>query len=483
MTWNPRWKLAESLGLATGMALALVALPALVFAGQEGDVAPNEQVTFTKDVMPILQRSCQRCHHPDSIAPMSLITYEEVRPYARAIKYRTGLRNSPGVAGIYAMPPWYIDRNIGIQKFKDDPSLSDEEIATLATWADSGARRGNPADMPPPIAFIDADEWELGSPDLIVSSRSVTMKGQASDWWGPIGDAPTGLTEDRYVASIQMREVNDLDRQTGRATIGGLHIFHHLTMRQAGPDGVVYEDEAAQGWPTHEVGRNSDIIDPAAGKLLRAGSKFVFPSAHLHSTGTDTTGHVEIGLTFHPKGYQPKTTLVRVGGSTGDLDIKGMEADQRIEAFTTLRENTKLVSFEPHMHAAGVRMCLDAIWGSTVETLACAGYNHSWVRVYTYAEDAAPLLPKFTILRITGYFDNTPANKNVSDPRNWSGLGHRSIDNMLIHIGRGIQLSDEEFEQELVKRRESLTEGQMVPGCPLCGYSKIPVTTASNQTP
>ena len=116
-------------------------------------------------------------------------------------------------------------------------------------------------------------------------------------------------------------------------------------------------------------------------------------------------------------------------------------------------------------------------------TLVCAGYNHSWVRVYTYAEDAAPLLPKFTILRITGYFDNTPANKNVSDPRNWSGLGHRSMDNMLIHIGRGIQLSDEEFEQELAKRGESLTEGQMVPGCPLCGYSKMPVTTASSQVP
>jgi hypothetical protein len=129
-------------------------------------------------------------------------------------------------------------------------------------------------------------------------------------------------------------------------------------------------------------------------------------------------------------------------------------------------------------------MCLDAIWGTTVETLSCSGYNHSWVRVYTYADDATPLLPKGTILRVTGYFDNTPANKNVSDPRNWAGLGHRSMDNMMNDIVNGIYLSDEEFQQEIAQRRERLrlAEGQTVIGCPLCGYSK-PVTTAGNQQP
>jgi hypothetical protein len=98
------------------------------------------------------------------------------------------------------------------------------------------------------------------------------------------------------------------------------------------------------------------------------------------------------------------------------------------------------------------------------------------VKTYAYQEDAAPLLPKGTILKVTGYFDNTPANKNVVDPRNWSGLGHRSIDNMLILIAQGINLTDEQFAQEVAKRRTTLrlTEGQSAPGCPLCSFAKIP---------
>src|SRR5258706_11105441 len=122
-------------------------------------------VTFTKDIAPILQRSCQGCHRPDSMAPMSLITYEDVRPWARAIKQRTGLRNRMGV-----MPPWFIEKNIGIQSYKDDVSLSEQEIATIAAWVDAGAPQGKPADMPPPLVFASADQWVIGEPDLVVDS-------------------------------------------------------------------------------------------------------------------------------------------------------------------------------------------------------------------------------------------------------------------------------------------------------------------------
>ena len=136
----------------------------------------------------------------------------------------------------------------------------------------------------------------------------------------------------------------------------------------------------------------------------------------------------------------------------------------------------KLSVFEPHMHAAGVRMCLESIYGSLVETLSCAGYDHSWVKTYQYADDVAPLLPKGTILHVSAFFDNTPANKNVVDPRNWSGLGHRSIDNMVILLAQGLTLTDEQFEREMAARREKLhlSEGQSVLGCPLCGFLKVP---------
>jgi len=144
------------LGLAVVLmtTLGVIATPAAASAQDDA-----REVTFTKDVAPILQRSCQACHRTGSIAPMSLLTYEEARPWARSIKEKVVTRG---------MPPWYIDRNIGIQGFKYDYSLSDDEIATIAAWVDSGAPRGNPADMPPPRAFPDIAEWKIGEPDWVV---------------------------------------------------------------------------------------------------------------------------------------------------------------------------------------------------------------------------------------------------------------------------------------------------------------------------
>ena len=153
--------LAYGLLAAATLVFALSPTPAVAqTAGAQ--VGHQDEVTFSKDIAPILQRSCQKCHRPNSLAPMSLITYEEVRPWARAIKNRTGLRDQMGV-----MPPWYIEKDIGIQRFANDSSLSDEEVALIAAWADNGAKQGNPADMPTPPPFIDVDEWEIGEPDLI----------------------------------------------------------------------------------------------------------------------------------------------------------------------------------------------------------------------------------------------------------------------------------------------------------------------------
>ena len=429
--------------------------------------AQADPVTFSKDIAPILQRSCQSCHRPDSIAPMSLLTYEEVRPYARAIKQRTALRHRRG-----AMPPWFIEKEIGIQRFKDDISLSDAEIATIARWADAGAPRGNPADLPPARVFTDNASWQIGTPDLIVTSPAVDMKAVSPDYWGALAPVPTGLTEDRYVAAIEMKEVNDSRNKPGRATVGGLFVFHHAVMSVNGPDGR----PTGGGWPVHEVGRNADIFDSQAGKLLRAGSTVSLPSVHLHANGKDTRASLQIGFKFHPVGYKPQiqSTLITIG--TDDIDIPGGASGISQSAYLTLSQPIKLTVFEPHMHSTGVRMCLEAIIGSHVETLNCSGYDHNWVKTYAFQEDAAPLLPRGTILKVTGHFDNTPANRNVVDPRNWSGLGHRSIDNMLILIAQGVNLTDDQFAQEVARRRTTLNlaEGQTAPGCPMCSYAQIP---------
>jgi hypothetical protein len=175
-------------------------------------------------------------------------------------------------------------------------------------------------------------------------------------------------------------------------------------------------------------------------------------------------------------GYKPQTqsTLITVG--TDDIDIPGGASGVSQSAYLTLSQPLKLTVFEPHMHSTGVRMCLEAIYGSHVETLNCSGYDHNWVKTYAYTEDAAPLLPRGTILKITGYFDNTPANRNVVDPRNWSGLGHRSIDNMLILIAQGVNLTDDQFAQEVARRRATLklSDGQTTPGCPMCTFATMP---------
>jgi mono/diheme cytochrome c family protein len=431
-------------------------LGAGLFVTASSTSAQTGQATFTKDIAPILQRSCQSCHRPDSVAPMSLLTYEDARPYARAIKQRTALRHNRG-----GMPPWFIEKEIGIQRFKDDVSLSDAEIDKIAKWADAGAPHGNPADLPPARVFADNATWEIGTPDLILKSPSVTMKGVSPDYWGALAAVPTGLTEDRYVAAMEIKEVNDSRDKPGRATVGGLFVYHHAVLNVGGSGGA---------WPVHEVGRNADVFDSRAGKLLRAGSSLSFPSVHLHANGKDTTAFLQVGFKFHPVGYKPQiqSTLISIG--TDDLDIPGGARGISQSATMTLSRPLKLTVFEPHMHATGVRMCLEATYGSRTETLNCSGYDHNWVKTYAYEEDAAPLLPQGTILKVTGYFDNTPANKNVVDPRNWSGLGHRSIDNMLVMIGQGVYLTEQQFAEEVTRRRTTLkvTEGQTVVGCPRC---------------
>ena len=167
---------------------------------------------------------------------MSLVTDEDARPWARAMKQRTGIGPKAGV-----MPPWYVEKNIGIQKFHNDPSLSDDEIATIAKWADSGAPRGNPADMPPPKVSTRIAK-PMGHPLRRTSSykmKELTVKGDAPDWWGEIPSVPTGLTEHRYVAALEIKEVNDVESHTGpnRATVGGRFVFHHMIWRTQVLDG------------------------------------------------------------------------------------------------------------------------------------------------------------------------------------------------------------------------------------------------------
>ena len=430
-----------AVGGVTTLVVGLVAFPAH---------ATGQPVTFTKDVAPILHRSCVQCHRPGSIAPMSLISYEDARPWARAIREKTSLAPDDPER----MPPWFIERNVGIQQFKDDPSLTDEEVALIAAWVAEGAPRGDPADMPE--IDLPAREWSIGTPDLVVSSPSMTIPAVAPDFYGRIGPAPIGLTEDRYVKAVEFREVRH-DAGAASREAGDLNYFvvHHAVIgAAAGAAGTAESRSAGRFNVVWELGQNSTIYPDVLGVKLAAGSVLNF-DLHTHSIGTETTFSIEVAFTLHPRGYQPKYTNAGSFNSlTYDLDIPGNK-ETVIEALWPLSRPGMVLSFEPHLHSSGRRMCVEALYPTGYqETLNCAGYNHNWVKVYHYEDDVTPLLPAGTVLKITAWYDNTAGNPRVADPRNWKGWGSRSIDDMMFLLSRVIWLTEDEFQAEVAARAE-----------------------------
>ena len=168
---------------ATELALLAAVFPVLSAAAE---LASNRPVTFAKDIAPILQEKCQSCHRAGSIAPMSLLTYEQTRPWAKAIKERVVSRT---------MPPWHLDKTVGIQEFQNDMSLSDSQIHDIARWVDAGAPLGDPKDLPAPKVWPKDDGWQLskqfGAPDMVLSSDAYTMSAKGQDvWFKPLTPIP-----------------------------------------------------------------------------------------------------------------------------------------------------------------------------------------------------------------------------------------------------------------------------------------------------
>jgi len=405
-------------------------------------VAQAEPVTFTKDVAPILQRSCQNCHRPGAIAPMSLLTYDDVRPWARAIKEKVSKRQ---------MPPWYIDHNIGISAFKDDPSLSDREIATISQWVDAGAPRGNPTDMPPPRQFSDLDQWHIGKPDFIVTMKKpYILPANGPDNIVNVLVDP-GFTEDMYVTAVESKP----------ADARSYKVVHHFTTNlvedvEADPTGLFFNEYA--------LGKNGDIFPPNSGRLIRAGSKINF-NLHLNPRGEETPVTVQLGFKVFPKGVVPKyVAFTQHMGDTTELDIPAGQI-ARHDGYFRLPRPALVSSFQPHMHNRGKAMCMEVIYPDVradtarpgparTETLSCVSdYQFGWHITYPYADNVAPLLPAGTIVHITSWHDNTANNKYNPDPRNWVGFGQRSIDEMSFAWVTLTYLEEDEYQQRVEARK------------------------------
>ena len=445
----------------------LFALPAMVSAqtgapdartlrvGVETGVEATAVPTFTKDVAPIFQKKCESCHRPDSIAPMSLQTYQEARPWARSIRDRVASRN---------MPPWHIDPAVGIQHYKGDRSLTQKELDTIVAWASNGAPQGNPADMPPPVKWPDGNGWnfakELGKtePDLIIRSPKYTQKATAMDaWYKPVVE--TGLTEPRWVRAIEMRP----------STIKGRKITHHalafLLQDEKEVQAMIGNADADSGaglFMEWAVNKQGEMLRDNTGKLMLPGSKIRW-DIHYSAAGEDITDDVQLGIYFYPKGVTPKyrTMLSLYSGIQGGnraLDIAPNTVSVT-QNFHVMRRAGRIENFQPHMHLRGKAQMLEAILPNGQQQVLghVNRFEFNWMNNYVFEDDYAPLLPKGTILKITSWHDNTAANKNNPDPNQWVGWGDRTVDEMA-HLWINITyMSDEDFEKEVAARKAKLS--------------------------
>ena len=430
------------LRLLSVCALVVLAVPLFTYAAE----TTNTPITFTKDIAPIFQEKCEACHRPDSIAPMSLVTYEAARPWAKAIRERVVTRQ---------MPPWHIDKTVGIQKFKNDRSLSDAQIDTIVKWVDAGAPKGEVKDMPAPKNWPDESKWNFaalyGPPDLVIKSPDWTVPPVGQDaWYKPV--VSTGITEPRYVRAIEIRP----------ATVKGRKVTHHALARlqQQEADADPNDDQAGVGGLFMEwaVGKQGEQMRPDTGKLMLPGSKIIF-EMHYHSVGEQITDHVELGIYLYPKGEEPKfrqtlAALQSVAGGMRNIDIPPNSTFVS-QNFIPMRRAGRVESYQPHMHLRGKAMSMEAILptGQTVMLSHVNNFNFNWHNSYVYSDDVAPLLPKGTILKITSWYDNTRANKNNPDPDQWVGFGDRTVDEMG-HAWVNISyMSDEDYQAELSKRK------------------------------
>ena len=402
--------------------------------------------TFSTHIAPIFQEKCEACHRPDSIAPMSLRTFQESRPWARAIKARVDARQ---------MPPWHIDKTVGVQEFKNDRSLTDDQIATISRWVDNGAPEGDPKDMPKAKEWPDGQMWTYAAmfgqkePDLIIRSTTWTQKKGLNDtWWKPV--VPTGLTEPRWVRAIEVRP----------GTVKGRKITHH-----ANSDLIQDEPgEVTQAGPGRfmewAVGKEGEIMRPNSGKLMLPGSRIVWDIHYSATRDEDITDVVEMGIYFYPKGQEPKYRqhLLRMG-RTGDgaIDIPPNSITTS-ETYYPLKQAARIESFQPHMHLRGKAMSLEAILpgGQTVILSHVDQFTFNWHSAYVYADDAAPLVPKGTVMKITAWHDNTAANKANPDPNVWVGYGDRTVDEMGHAWVNVTYLTDAEYAAEVAARRARL---------------------------
>jgi len=398
--------------------------------------ATTPQVTFYKDVLPVLQKNCQTCHRPGEAAPMAFLSYDETRPWAKAIKTAVVTKK---------MPPWYADPHFG--KFSNDRSLAQADMDTLVAWVDSGAKAGNPKDAPKPIDWVEG--WRIGKPDLVLS-MPVAFDVPASgtiDYQYII--VPTGFTEDKYVQMAEARpgdrtvvhHIIAFIREPGNpwlkdAKIGVPFVPREMERqaeernngqkRQGGGGGLGFGGDFLAGYAP---GTLPDVLKPGQAKLVKAGSDIVL-QMHYTADGKTHTDISKVGVVFATE--KPTERVLTLAAANPQFAIPPGDSNYRVDAKITLQDDSTLIDLLPHMHFRGKDFEYRVTYpsGEKETLLNVPNYDFNWQLTYELTQPK--LLPKGTVIECTAHFDNSVNNKFNPDATKEVHWGEQTWEEMMI---------------------------------------------------
>jgi len=397
-------------------------LPMLVCCFSVVAFGATGSVTFSKDVAPILQKNCQGCHRPGEAAPMSLRTYQEARPWAKAMKQAVLAKK---------MPPWFADAQYG--HFRNDRSLPQKDIDTLVSWVDAGAPEGDPKDLPQPLAYVDG--WNIGQPDMVLEMPEpfhVPASGTIEYQYVVL---PYKFTEDRWV---QMAEVRPGNRAMVHHVIAYIRDGSSKWMRDKKPGELFVPEADANG---NRPSLNGDllsgfapglppsILEPGQGRLIKAGSDIVL---QLHYTANGHAGEdrTKVGVVFCKQA--PHERVMTLAASNSKFTIPPGDPNYQVDASFELGHDAKLSALLPHMHLRGKDFQYRLVYpsGETETILRVPHYDFGWQLWYQPVSDI--VLPKGTQIAATAHFDNSVNNPHNPDSTKAVTWGDQSWEEMMI---------------------------------------------------
>jgi len=433
------------------MRVALLIVATATFASA-GDKAPN-QVTFYRDVLPLLQKNCQTCHRSGEGAPMAFTSYKDTRPWAKAIREAVATRK---------MPPWFADPHVG--KFSNDRSLSQQEIDTFVKWADTGAIEGNLKDAPAPVEFVQG--WNIGQPDTTIEmpvDYHVPATGTIEYTYFVI---PTGFTEDKWVQLAEVRP-------------GNRRVVHHVIAFVREP-GSKWLKDAKPGEPFvpqkaksdnerggfggeflvgYAPGYPAEKFAPGQAKRIKAGSDIVL-QMHYTADGKEQSDRTHVGFLFAKE--PPKERILTVAAGNQKFVIPPGADNHKVESSLTLHEDSTLVSMLPHMHLRGKAFEYRVVYptGETQELLRVPRYDFNWQ--LTYIPEKPLVLPKGSRIECTAWYDNSANNKFNPDPKTEVRFGEQSWEEMMfgfLNVALDPAMSPRDLMQPKKKEGSATTSG------------------------